>query len=143
MLVRNTEGVCHGIRRRYCRSAFEGGVDVTNRAMKSAGTRMLSVLTHLRQNYLGLAILTAAGVILWSAGWEVIGILVTVVGGFGLFWGLVAAALYTGGDVVTEAYGRSDNDALRLSKDEARLVTLIRDKNIDPSTIIARIQEAE
>jgi len=118
-------------------------VDVTNRAMKSAGTRMLSVLTHLRQNYLGLAILTAAGVILWSAGWEVIGILVTVVGGFGLFWGLVAAALYTGGDVVTEAYGRSDNDALRLSKDEARLVTLIRDKNIDPSTIIARIQEAE
>jgi hypothetical protein len=118
-------------------------VDVTNRAMKSAGTRMLSVLTHLRQNYLGLAILTAAGVILWSAGWEVIGILVTVVGGFGLFWGLVAAALDTGGDVVTEAYGRSDNDALRLSKDEARLVTLIRDKNIDPSTIIARIQEAE
>ena len=118
-------------------------MDVTNRAMKSAGTRMLSVLTHLRQNYLGLAILTAAGVILWSAGWEVIGILVTVVGGFGLFWGLVAAALDTGGDVVTEAYGRSDNDALRLSKDEARLVTLIRDKNIDPSTIIARIQKAE
>ena len=118
-------------------------MDVTNRAMKSAGTRMLSVLTHLRQNYLGLAILTAAGVILWSAGWEVIGILVTVVGGFGLFWGLVAAALDTGGGVVTEAYGRSDNDALRLSKDEARLVTLIRDKNIDPSTIIARIQEAE
>ena len=118
-------------------------MNVTNRAMKSAGTRMLSVLTHLRQNYLGLAILTAAGVILWSAGWEVIGILVTVVGGFGLFWGLVAAALDTGGDVVTEAYGRSDNDALRLSKDEARLVTLIRDKNIDPSTIIARIQKAE
>jgi hypothetical protein len=104
---------------------------------------MLSVLTHLRQNYLGLAILTAAGVILWSAGWEVIGILVTVVGGFGLFWGLVAAALDTGGDLVTEAYRRSDNDALRLSKDEARLVTLIRDKNIDPSTIIARIQKAE
>jgi hypothetical protein len=103
---------------------------------------MQSVLTHLRQNFLGLAILTAAGVILWSAGWEVIGILVTVIGGFGLFWGLVAAA-DTGGDVVTKAYGRSDNDALRLSKDEARLVTLIRDKNIDPSTIIARIQEAE
>jgi hypothetical protein len=116
-------------------------VNVTNRAMKSAGTGMLSVLAHLRQNYLGLAILTAAGVILWSAGWEVIGILVTVVGGFGLFWGLVAAA-DTGG-VVTEAYGRSDYDALRLSKDEARLVTLMRDKNIDPSIIIARIQEAE
>jgi hypothetical protein len=103
---------------------------------------MLSVLTHLRQNFLGLAILTAAGVILWSAGWEVIGIFVTVVGGFGLFGGLVAAA-DIGGGLVTEAYGRSDNDALRLSKDEARLVTLIRDKNIDPSTIIARIQEAE
>jgi len=115
---------------------------VTNRATKSAGTGMLSVLTHLRQNFLGLAILTAAGVILWSAGWEVIGIFVTVVGGFGLFGGLVAAA-DIGGGLVTEAYGRSDNDALRLSKDEARLVTLIRDKNIDPSTIIARIQEAE
>jgi hypothetical protein len=102
-----------------------------NRAMKSAGTRMLSVLTHLRQNFLGLAILTAAGVILWFAGWEVIGILVTVVGGFGLFWSLVSAA-DTGGDVVTEAYGRSDN-ALRLSKDEARLVTLIRDKNLASS----------
>jgi hypothetical protein len=117
-------------------------VDVTNRAMKSAGTGMLSVLTHLRQNFLGLAILTAAGVILWSAGWEVIGILVTVVGGFGLFWGLVTSA-DTGGDVVTEAYRWSDNDVLRLSKDEARLVTLIRDKNIDPSTIIARIQQAK
>ena len=117
-------------------------MDVTNRAMKSAGTRMLSVLTHLRQNYLGLAILTAAGVILWSAGWEVIGILVTVVGGIGFFLGVLAAA-DDGDDVVTKAYGRSDNDALRLSKDEARLVTLIRDKNIDPSTIIARIQEAE
>src|SRR5262245_43852005 len=96
--------------------------------MKSAGSRMLSVLTHLRQNFLGLAILTPAGVILWAAGWEVIGILVTVVGGFGLFLSLVAAALDTGGDVVTEAYRQSDNDALRLSKDEARLVTLIRDK---------------
>ena len=117
-------------------------MDVTNRAMKSAGTRMLSVLTHLRQNFLGLAILTAAGVVLWRvAGWEVIGILVTVVGGFGLFWGLVADAADTGVDV-TEAYGRSDNVTLRLSKDEARLVTLIRDKNIDPSTIIARIEEA-
>src|SRR6516162_11058665 len=103
--------------------------------MKSAGTRMLSVLTHLRQNYLGLAILTAAGVVLWAAGWEVIGILVTVVGGFGLFWGLVTSA-DTGFDVVTDTYGQSDNDALRLSKDEAQLVTLIRDKNIDPSTII-------
>jgi hypothetical protein len=103
---------------------------------------MLFVLTHLRQNFLGLAVVTAAGVILWSAGWELIGILVTVVGGFGLFWRLVTAA-DTGGDVVTEAYGRSDNDALRLSKDEARLVTLIRDKNIDPSTIITRIQEAK
>jgi hypothetical protein len=105
---------------------------------------MLSVLSHLRQNFLGLAILTAAAVILWAAGWQVIGILVTVVGGFGLFLGLVAAALDTGGDVVTEAYGRrSDNDLLRLSKDEARLVTLMRDKNIDPSAMIARIQEAE
>jgi hypothetical protein len=103
---------------------------------------MLSFLTRVRQNYIGLAILTAAGVILWAAGWEVIGILVTVVGGFGLFWGLVTAA-DIGGDVVTEAYGWSDNDALQLSKDEARLVTLIRDKNIDPSTIIARIQKAE
>jgi len=101
-----------------------------------------AVLTHLRQNFIGLALLTAAGVILWSAGWEVIGILVTVVGGFGLFWGLVATA-DTGRDVVTEAYERSDNDALRLSKDETRLVTLLRDKNIDPSTLIARIQEAE
>jgi hypothetical protein len=109
--------------------------------MKSAGT--LSVLTHLRQNFLGLAILTAAGAILWAAGWNVIGVLMTVIGGFGLFLSFVAAALDTGGDVVTEAYGRSDNDALRLSKDEARLVTLIRDKNIDPSTVIARIQEAE
>jgi hypothetical protein len=117
-------------------------VDVANRAMKNAGTALLSVLTRLRQSFLGLAILTAAGVILWAAGWEVIGLLVTVVGGFGLFWGLVAAA-DTGGDVVTEAYGRSDSVALRLSKDEARLVTLIRDKNIDPSTIIARIQKAE
>jgi len=95
---------------------------------------MLSVLSHLRQNFLGLAILTAAAIILWAAGGEVIGILVTVVGGFGLFLALVAAALDTGGDVVTEAY---------LSKDEARLVTLMRDKNIDPSTMIARIQEAE
>ena len=117
-------------------------MNVTNRAMKSAGTGMLSVLAHLRQNYLGLAILTAAGVVLWSAGWEVIGILATVVGGFGLFWGFVATA-DAGSDVVTEAYGRSDYDALRLSKDEARLVTLMRDKNIDPSIIIARIQEAE
>ena len=96
----------------------------------------------VRQNYLGLAILTAAGVILWSAGWEVIGILVTVVGGFGLFWGLVTSA-DTGFDVVTDTYEQSDNDALRLSKDEARLVSLIRDKNIDPSIIIARIQEAD
>jgi hypothetical protein len=110
--------------------------------MKSAGAAMLSVLTHLRQSFFGLAILTAAGVILWAAGWEVIGLLVTVVAGFGLFWGFVAAA-DTGGDVVTEATGRSDHDAWRLSKDEARLVTLIREKNIDPSTIIARIQKAE
>jgi hypothetical protein len=110
--------------------------------MTSTGSQMLSVLAHLRQNFLGLAILTAAAVILWAAGWEVIGLLVTVVGGFGLFWGLVAAA-DTGGDVVTEADGRSDSVALRWSKDEARLVTLIRDKNIDPSTIIARIQKAE
>ena len=106
------------------------------------GTAMLSVLTRLRQSFLGLAVLTAAGVILWSAGWEVIGVLLTVVGGFGLFGGLVTAA-ETEDDVVTEAYGRSDNDAWRLSKDEARLVTLIRDKNIDPSTIIARIQKGE
>ena len=113
-----------------------------NRAMNSAGARMVSVLTHLRQNFLGLAIVTTAGVILWFAGWEVIGMLLTVVGGFGLFWNLVSAA-DTGGDVVTEAYGLSNNDALRLSKDEARLITLIRDKNIDPSTIIARIQETE
>jgi len=118
-------------------------VDVTRRAMTSTGARMLSVVTHLRQHFLGLTILTAAAVILWAAGWEVIGILITVVGGFGLFLGLIAAAFDTGGDVVTEAYGRSDNDALRLSKDEARLVALIRDKNIDPATVIARIREAE
>jgi hypothetical protein len=103
---------------------------------------MLSVLSHLRKNFLGLAILTAAGVVLWAAGWEVIGILVTVVGGFGLFCGLVTSA-DTGFDVVTDTYEQSDNDALRLSKDEARLITLIRDKNIDPSTIIARIKESK
>jgi hypothetical protein len=92
----------------------------------------------LRQNFLGLAVLTGAGLVFWAAGWEVIGILLTVVGGIGLFWGLVATAF------ITESSGPSDNDGLRLSKDEARLVTLIRDKNIDPSTIIARIsQEAE
>jgi hypothetical protein len=112
-------------------------------AMKSAGAGVLSVLTHLRKNYLGLAILTAAGVVLWAAGWEVIGLLVTVVGGFGLFWGLVITSADTGSDVVTDAYGQPDNNALRLSKDEARLVTLIRDKNIDPSTIIARIQKSK
>ena len=109
---------------------------------ETAGTTMLSVLTRLRQSFLGLAVLTAVGVILWSAGWEVVGILLTVVGGVGLFGGLVTAA-ESEDDVVTEAYGRSDNVSLRLSKDEARLVTLIRDKNIDPSTIIARIQEGE
>ena len=112
--------------------------------MTSTGSQMLSVLAHLRQNFLGLAILTAAAVILWAAGWEVIGILITVVGGFGLFLGLIAAAFDTGGDVVTEAYayGGSAKAAWRLSKDEARLVALIRDKNIDPSTVIARIQKA-
>ena len=110
--------------------------------MKSGGTWMPSVLTYLRQYYLGSILLAAAGVILWRNGWEVIGILVTVVGGIGFFLGVLAAA-DDGDDVVTKAYGRSDNDALRLSKDEARLVTLIRDKNIDPSTIIARIQESE
>ena len=110
--------------------------------MRSAGTRMLSVLSHLRKNFLGLAILTAAGAVLWAAGWEVIGILVTVVGGFGLFWGLVTSA-DTGFDVVTDTYEQSDNGALRLSKDEARLITLIRDKNIDSSTIIARIKESK
>ena len=89
-------------------------------AMKSAGAGVLSVSTHLRKNYLGLAILTAAGVVLWAAGWEVIGLLVTVVGGFGLFWGLVITSADTGSDVVTDAYGQSDNNALRLSKDEAR-----------------------
>jgi len=110
--------------------------------MKNARTAMLSVLTRLRQSFLALAIVTAVGVILWSAGWNVIGLLITVVGGFGLFWGLVAAA-ETGSDVVTEPHGRSDSDTLRLSKDEARLVTLIRDKKIDPSVIIARIQEGK
>ena len=110
--------------------------------MKNAGTAMLSVLTRLRQSFFALAIVTAVGVILWSAGWDVIGLLITVVGGFGLFWGLVAAA-ETDIDVGAEAHGRSDSDTLRLSKDEARLVTLIRDKKIDPSTIIARIQEAK
>src|SRR5262245_59417303 len=111
--------------------------------MKNAGSGMLSVLTHLRQNFLGLAVLTAAGVMLWASGWDVIGILITVIGGVGVFLSSVAAGLDTGGDIVTEAHGRSDNDALRLSKDEARLVALIRDKNIDPSTVIARIQEAK
>ena len=118
-------------------------MDVTRRAMTSTGARMRSVATLLRQHFLGLTILTAAAVILWAAGWAVIGILLTVIGGFGLFMGLVAAAFDTGGDVVTEAYGRTDNVALRLSRNEARLVTLIRDRNIDPSVIIARIQEAE
>jgi hypothetical protein len=69
--------------------ANERGVDVTNEALKSAA---LSVLTRLRQGFFGFAILASAGVILWFAGWEVIGTLATVVGGFGLFWGLVAAA---------------------------------------------------
>jgi hypothetical protein len=110
--------------------------------LKSAGTWMLPVLIRLRQSFLGLAAVTAVGVILWAAGWVVIGLLVTVAGGIGLFSGLVTAA-DAGDDVVTGAYGRSDNDALRLSNDEARLVTLIRDKKIDPSTIIARIQKAE
>lgn len=92
----------------------------------------------LRQNFLGLTILTGAGLVLWAAGWEVIGILLTAVGGIGLFGGLVATAF------ITDSYVPPDNDGLRLSKDEARLVTLIRDKNIDPSTIIARIsKEAE
>jgi len=118
-------------------------VDVTRRAMTSTGARMRSVATLLRQHFLGLTILTAAAVILWAAGWAVIGILLTVIGGFGLFMGLVAAAFDTGGDVVTGAYGRPDSDALRLSRNEARLVTLIRDKKIDPSVVIARIQEAE
>jgi Co/Zn/Cd efflux system component len=109
---------------------------------KSAGAGMRSVLTHLQQSVLGLALVTAAGIVLWFAGWEVIGLLVTVAGGFGLFRSLVTAA-DAGGDVVTEAYGRSDSDAAwQLSKDEARLVTLIRDKKIDPSTIIARIHQA-
>jgi hypothetical protein len=108
---------------------------------KRAGAGMRSVLTHLQQSFLGLALVTAAGLVLWYAGWEVIGLLVTVAGGFGLFRSLVTAA-DAGGDVVTEAYGRSDSDAWQLSKDEARLVTLIRDKNIDPSTIIARIHQA-
>jgi hypothetical protein len=102
---------------------------------------MRSVLARLQQNVLALALVTAAGIVLWFAGWEVIGVLVTAAGGFGLFRSLVTAA-DAGGDVVTEAYGRSDDDAWRLSKDEARLVTLIRDKNIDPSTIIARIHQA-
>src|SRR5262245_979393 len=106
--------------------------------MKTAAARTISVLIHLQQNFLGLAILVAAGVILLAAGREVIGILITVLGGIGLFAGLVAAA-DIGSD---QAYGRSDDDALRLSKDEARLVTLIRDRNIDPSTIITRIQGA-
>ena len=117
-------------------------MDVTRGAMTSTGARMRSVATLLRQHFLGLTILTAAAVILWAAGWAVIGILLTVIGGFGLFMGLVAAAFDTEGDVATEAYGRP-SDALRLSRNEARLVTLIRDKNIDPSVIIARIQEAE
>ena len=117
-------------------------MNVTTRAMTSAGTRMLSVLTHLQQNFLGLAILIAAGVVLLAAGWDVIGIVITVLGVVGLFGSLIAAA-DIGSDVVTDAYGRSDKDALRLSNDEARLVRLIRDRNIDPSTIITRIQKAE
>jgi hypothetical protein len=119
---------------------FEGGVDDTNRAMKSAGTVMLSVLTNLRRSFLGLAILTTVGVVLWSAGWVVIGIVLAAVGGFGLFLGLVTVAKT--GDDVTEAVERLDYDPPQLSKDEARLVTLLRDRNIDPSTIIARIPNA-
>ena len=109
---------------------------------KSAGARILSVLSQLQQSLFGLAIVIAVGLVLWFAGWEVIGILITVAGGFALFRGLVTAAS-TGDDVVTEAYGQSDYDALRLSKDEARLVTLIRDKKLDPSAIIARIHEGK
>jgi|SRR5262245_48384859 len=92
------------------------------------------IATLLRQNFLFLAILTAAGLILWHAGWDVIGILITVIGGLGLFGGLVSTAF------VSETSARSENVAFVLSKDEARLVTLIRDKKIDPSTIIARIE---
>jgi hypothetical protein len=91
------------------------------------------IATLLRQNFLFLAILTAAGLILWHAGWEVIGVLIALVGIFGLFGGLVSTAF------VTETDGRPGNVAMLLSKDEERLVTLIRDKNIDPSTIIAKI----
>ena len=109
--------------------------------LKSAGTWMISILTLLTKSFFVLTMLTIAGAILWATGREVIGILATVVGGVGLFLSFIGAADVE--DVVPEAYGRSDNAALRLSKDEARLVTLIRDKNIDPSTIISRIQKAE
>jgi hypothetical protein len=114
---------------------------MTRTGSKSAGTVTLSVLTHLRQNYLGLAILTTVGVVLWSIGWAVIGILLAAVGGIGLFLGLVTVA--ETGDAATEAVERLNDDALPLSKDEARLITLIRDKNIDPSAIISKIQKAE
>ena len=75
-----------------------------------------------------------------------IGVLVTVVGGFGLFWGLIAAAdapADTARDNVIKAGALSDNDALGLSEGEAELVTLIRDRNIDPSSIVAKIQESK
>jgi hypothetical protein len=91
----------------------------------------------LRKNYLVLGLLTAAGVVMWAAGWEVIGVLVTVVGGFGLFWGLIATA--DEDDIVIKAGG----DALRLSKDEAELVTLIRDKNIDPKIMAETLRSKE
>jgi len=107
---------------------------------------MPPVLAHLRQSYLALGILTAGGVVLWAAGWEMIGVLVTVVGGFGLFWGLIAAAdapADTARDNVIKAGALSDNDALGLSEGEAELVTLIRDRNIDPSSIVAKIQESK
>ena len=91
------------------------------------------IVTLLRQNFLFLAILTAAGLVLWHAGWEAIGVLITLVGIFGLFGGLVSTAF------VTETDRRPSNVAMLLSKDEERLVTLIRDKNIDPSTIIAKL----
>src|SRR5262245_22018196 len=64
----------------FLRHGFGGGRDGTGRAMARPGARMRSVSTPLRQHLPRLTILTAAAVILWAAGWAVIGILLTVIG---------------------------------------------------------------
>jgi hypothetical protein len=52
-----------------------------------------SALAHLQRNFLGLAIVTAAGVVAWAADHEVTGVLVTVLGGLGLFGSILGASM--------------------------------------------------